>query len=99
RRAIHLPCPSSPVPAGPSAASVPGARPPFFDPCETGSNRGETVVECEPRGVQGWASIIREGTTHGRTGAPRDFGDRITPSFEVPFNGAYPADTLLQFLL
>jgi hypothetical protein len=56
-------------------------------------------VECEPRGFQGWASIIREGTPHGRTVAPHDFGFRITPSFEAPFNGAYPTDTLFELFL
>jgi hypothetical protein len=56
-------------------------------------------VECEPRGFQGWAAIIREGTPHGRTVAPHHCSFRIMPSFEAPFNGAYPADTLCAFLL
>ena len=56
-------------------------------------------MEFEPRGVQGWASIVREGTAHGRTVAPHDFGFRVTPSFEAPFDGAYPTDTLFQFFL
>ena len=56
-------------------------------------------MEFEPRGVQGWASIVREGTAHGRTVAPYDFGFRVTPSFEAPFDGAYPTDTLFQFFL
>jgi hypothetical protein len=56
-------------------------------------------VECEPRGVQGWAAIIREGTPHGRTGAPHDFSFRIMPSCEAPFHGAYPADTLFACFL
>ena len=56
-------------------------------------------MEFEPRGVQGWPAIVREGTAHGRTGAPHDFGFRITPSFEAPFNGAYPTDTLFEFFL
>ena len=56
-------------------------------------------MEFEPRGLQGWASIIRKGTPHGRTVAPHDFGFRITPSFEAPFNGAYPTDTLFACFL
>ena len=56
-------------------------------------------MEFEPRGVQGRAAIVREGTAHGRTVAPHDFGLRVTPSCEAPFNGAYPADTLFQFFL
>jgi hypothetical protein len=56
-------------------------------------------VELKPRGFQGWASIIREGTPHGRTVAPHDFGFRVTPSFEAPFDGAYPTDTLLECFL
>jgi hypothetical protein len=56
-------------------------------------------VEFEPRGFQGWTSIIREGTPYGRTVAPHDFGLRITPSFETPFNGAYPTDPLFEFFL
>ena len=56
-------------------------------------------MEFEPRGFQGWASIIREGTPHGRTVTPHDFGFRITPSFEAPFDGAYPTDTFFPFFL
>jgi hypothetical protein len=56
-------------------------------------------VEFEPRGFQGWAAIIREGTPHGRTVAPPHFSFRIMPSFEAPFNGAYPTDTLFEFFL
>jgi hypothetical protein len=56
-------------------------------------------VEFESRGVQGGASIIRESTAHGRTVAPHDFGFRVTPAFEAPFDGADPADTLFQFFL
>jgi hypothetical protein len=56
-------------------------------------------VEFEPRGFQGWASIIGEGTPHGRTVAPHDFGFRITPAFEAPFNGADPTDTFFEVFL
>jgi hypothetical protein len=56
-------------------------------------------VEFESRGVQGWASIVREGTPHGRTVAPHDFGFRVAPAFETPFDGAYTTDTLFQFFL
>ena len=56
-------------------------------------------MEFEPRGLQGWASIIRKGTPHGRTVAPHDCGFRIAPSFEAPFNGAYPTDPLFEFFL
>jgi len=71
----------------------------LFDPLETGSHRGEAIVEFESRGFQGWASIIREGTPHGRTGAPHDFGFGITPSFEAPFHGAHPTDPLFACFL
>src|SRR5262249_5970286 len=93
RRAINQPCPSSPAPAGHAADSVPGARPPFFAPLDTSSNRGEAVVEFEPRGFHGWASLIREGTPHCRTIAPHDFSFRVTSSFEAPFDGASPPHT------
>jgi hypothetical protein len=56
-------------------------------------------VEFEPRGLQGWAAIIREGTPHGRTGAPHDFSFRSMPSCEAPFNGADPTDTLFECFL
>jgi hypothetical protein len=56
-------------------------------------------MECEPRGVQGWASIVRERTAHGGTVAPHHVGCRGTPSCEAPFDGAYPADPLLQCFL
>ena len=56
-------------------------------------------MEFEPRGFQGWTSIIREGTPHGCTVAPHDFGFRITPSFEAPFDGADPTHTLFEFFL
>jgi hypothetical protein len=56
-------------------------------------------VEFQPRGVQGGAAIIREGTAHGRTVAPHNVGFRIMPSFETPCDGAYPADTLLACFL
>jgi hypothetical protein len=56
-------------------------------------------VECEARGCQGWASLIREGTPHGRTGAPHAVGGRGTPSCEAPCEGAYPTPTLFAFLL
>ena len=56
-------------------------------------------MECEPRGFQGWASIVRERTAHGRTVAPHDFGFRVAASCEPPCNGAYPPHTLLQCFL
>jgi hypothetical protein len=56
-------------------------------------------VEFEPRGFQGWAAIIREGTPHGRTVAPHDFSFRSMASFEAPFKGASPSDTLFEFFL
>ena len=56
-------------------------------------------MEFEPRGFQGWASIVREGTPHRRTVAPHDFGFRVAPSFKAPFDGTYPTDTLFQFFL
>ena len=56
-------------------------------------------MEFEPRGLQGWAAIIGEGTPYSRTVAPYDFGFRVTPSFEAPFDGAYPTDTFFQFFL
>ena len=49
-----------PLTAGDLTDSVPGARPPFFDPLDIGSNRGEAVVEFEPRGLQeGRPSAVR----------------------------------------
>lgn len=56
-------------------------------------------MEFAPRGFQGRAAIIREGTPHGRTVAPHHFSFRIMPSCEAPFHGAYPADTLFEFFL
>lgn len=56
-------------------------------------------MEFEPRGVQGGAAIVREGTAHGRTVAQHDFGLRVTPSCEAPCDGAYPTNTLFQFFL
>ena len=56
-------------------------------------------MEFEPRGVQGWASIIREGTADRGTVPSRHLGFRTVPSFEAPFDGAYPTDTLLEFFL
>src|SRR5204863_155503 len=79
RPAIDQRCPRSPGQAGVAVDATPGARPPFFDPLDTGAHRPEAVVECESRGVQRWASIVREGTPYGRTGAPHDFGLRVVP--------------------
>ena len=56
-------------------------------------------MEFEPRGVQGWASIIREGTADRGTVTSHHLGFRTTSSFEASFDGAYPADTLLEFFL
>ena len=56
-------------------------------------------MEFEPRGFQGWAAIIREGTPHGRTVAPPNFGCRVTPSVKAPFDGADPTHTLFQCFL
>jgi len=56
-------------------------------------------VEFEARGFQRGASIVCEGTPHSRTVAPHDFGFRVAPSFEAPFDGTYPTDTLFQFFL
>jgi hypothetical protein len=56
-------------------------------------------VEFEPRSVQGWASIVRERTAHGRTVAPHDFGFRVAPSCQASFDRADPADTLFEFFL
>jgi hypothetical protein len=56
-------------------------------------------MEFESRGIQGWASIVRERAAHGCTVAPHNFGFRVAPSCEAPFDGAYPAHTLLQFFL
>ena len=56
-------------------------------------------MECAPRSVQGWASLVRERTAHGRTVAPHDFRFRVAPSFEAPFDRADPADTLFEFFL
>jgi hypothetical protein len=56
-------------------------------------------VECEPRGFQGGPSIIREGTPYGCPGAPHDFGLRIPPSCEAPFQGASPTAPLFACCL
>ena len=34
--------------------------------------------------------MVEERTAHGRTVAPYDFGFRVAPSFEAPFDGAHP---------
>jgi hypothetical protein len=56
-------------------------------------------MEFEPRGFEGWTSIVRECTAHGRTVAPHHVGFRVAPSCEAPFDGAYPADPFFQFFL
>ena len=56
-------------------------------------------MELKSRGVQGWPSIIRQRTAHGRTVAPDDFGFRAMPSFEAPFDGTDPTDMFFQFFL
>jgi hypothetical protein len=71
---------------------LPGPRPPCCAPLAPGRPRGEAVVECEPRGGQGGASSVCEGTPHRRTVAPYDCGCRGTPSFAAPCAGAYPTD-------
>ena len=54
-------------------------------------------MEFKARGVQGGPSIICEGTTHGRTVTADDFGFWVVPFCKASFNGAYTADTLLEF--
>jgi hypothetical protein len=56
-------------------------------------------VEFEARGFQRWPSIVREGTPHSRTVTTDDCGFRVVSSFETPFDGAHPADPLLEFFL
>jgi hypothetical protein len=66
---------------------------------KAGGNSAEAIVEFESRGVQGWAAIVSECTTHGRTGAPYNVGFRVASACETPFDGAYPADPLFQCFL
>jgi hypothetical protein len=56
-------------------------------------------MQLEPGGIQGRAAIVGEGTAHGTAVAPNDLRFGVRSAFEVPFDGAYPADALLQFLL
>jgi hypothetical protein len=56
-------------------------------------------MEFEPRGVQGGPSIIREGTADRGTVTAPHLGFRTAPSCEASFDGAYPANTLLEFFL
>jgi hypothetical protein len=56
-------------------------------------------MEFEPRGVQGRASIIREGTADRGTVPTHHLGFRPAPSCEAPFDRAYPTDTLLELFL
>ena len=71
----------------------------MFAPLATGRHRGEAIVACASRGVQGGASILRAGTPHGRPGAPQDVGCGLTPSCEAPCPGAPPTDPLFAGLL
>ena len=56
-------------------------------------------MEFEARGFQRRPAIVREGTPHGRTVTPDDRGCRVVPPFEIPFDGAHPANPLLEFFL
>jgi hypothetical protein len=56
-------------------------------------------VEFEPRGVQGRVPIIREGTADRSTVTSHHRGFRTALACEAPFDGAYPADTLLELFL
>jgi hypothetical protein len=53
----------------------------------------------EPGGIQGRAAIVGEGPAHGTAVAPHNFRLEIRSAFELPFDGAHPADAFFQFLL
>ena len=46
-------------------------------------------MELKSRGVQGWPSIIRQRTAHGRTVAPDDFGFRAVQDLLLRTQGIY----------
>jgi hypothetical protein len=75
------------------------ARAPLFTPCEALGYPTEAGLEFEPRGVQGWTPLLREGTADRGTVSTHHLGFRPTPAGEAPFDGTYPAATLLEFFL
>ena len=56
-------------------------------------------MEFEPRGFQGWASIIRQGAAHRATVAPHDFRLAVGPPLKLSFQRTDTPHPLFQDFL